>query len=899
MVGTTISHYKVLEKIGEGGMGVVYRATDTKLNRDVALKILPEQFASDSQRMARFQREAEVLASLDHPNIGQIYGIEEAGQTKALVLQLIEGPTLADKIAQGPIPVEEALKIALQMAEGLEAAHEKGVIHRDLKPANIKITPDGQVKILDFGLAKAMEGEMPAADLSQSPTLTHAATQAGVILGTAAYMSPEQASGEATDKRADIWSFGVVLFEMLTGRQMFTGKTVSHVLADVLRAEPDWNSLPASLHPRLRMLLERCLDKEAKDRLSGISDARVDIRKALADPSGVLVQPTADAVQAPQRRILPWVLAAVVLTAVTAGVAVWILVPQHTRPVARFVVGTSATEPFSAGFPNRSLAISPDGTRIVYRSTADGGVHIYLRQTDQLEGRRLPQGNCGNPFFSPDGAWVVCSTSDDSTWKKMSTRGGPPVTLFPTGAAAPRGASWGPDNTIIFARNIVGTGLSRGPAAGGDPEVLTTPDADQGEIFHWWPEILPGGQAVLFTIVKGQGTENMEIAVLDLATREQKVLIRGGSNPLYALTGHIIYGVDGTLWAVPFDLDQLEVTGEPLPVLEGVMSADSGAVEFSLSLDGSLVYAAGEPQSGVARSLVWVDREGQEEPVTAVPPRTYNYPRISPDGTRVALEVRDQEEDIWIWDLTRETLTRLTFDPGSDYYPVWAPDSQRVAFSSRREGGRRNLFWKAAEGTGSVERLTESSNVQVAYSFSADGGSLVFRENQPDTGGDLLVLSMAGDRAVKTLVATQFGERNAEFSPDGRWMAYQSNASGHDEIYVRPFPAVGEGLWQISTKGGTQPLWAPDGRELFYLSGAALIAVTIQTDPTFTPGTPVVLFEGHHYAGTGGRSYDVAPDGQQFLMINAGDPSNEGSAAPELIIVENWFEELKRLVPTN
>ena len=892
MVGKTISHYKVLEKIGEGGMGEVYRATDTKLNRDVALKILPQQFASDSQRMGRFQREAEVLASLDHPNIGQIYGIEDAGQTKALVLQLIEGPTLAERIAKGPIPVEDALKIALQMAEGLEAAHEKGVIHRDLKPANIKITPEGQVKILDFGLAKALEGETPPdSSLSQSPTLTAAATQAGVILGTAAYMSPEQASGEATDKRADIWSFGVVLFEMLTGRQLFTGKTVSHVLADVLRAEPDWNSLPANLHSRLRVLLERCLDKEAKDRLSGISDARVDIQKVLTDPIGVLVQPVAEVVQ-PQSK-LPWV--AGIALAVITGLAVWILAPQPTRSVARFVVGTSATEPLSPNAGTRDLAISSDGTRIVYRSSSGRGAHVYLRQMDQLEGTRLfsTQNNITNPFFSPDGAWVVFSTGD-GTWKKVSTLGGPPVTLFPNGGASPRGASWGPDDTIIFARAIGDTGLLRVPAAGGDPEVLTTLDAEQGEINHRWPEILPGGDAVLFTIVKGPGAGNMEIAVLDLATGERKVLVRGGSNPLYALTGHIIYGVDGTLLAVPFDLDRLEVTGEPVPVLEGVMTDPSGAVEFTLSADGSLVYVAGEPQGGPLRSLVWVDRQGKEEPLRA-PPRAYNYPRISPDGTRVALDLRDQEEDIWIWDLTRETLTRLTFDPDQDYYPVWTPDSQRVAFSSAREG-QRNLFWKAAEGTGSVERLTESSNIQYAYSFSADGEALVFRETQPDTGDDLRMLSLVEDRAVKTLVATQFRERNAELSPDGNWMAYQSNASGQDQIYVRPFPAVDEGQWMISTSGGTHPLWAPDGRELFYLSDPALMAVPIQTDPSFMPGTPELLFEGDYRAGQG-RSYDVAPDGQQFLMIKWVVPSDEGSNAPELIIVENWFEELKERVP--
>ena len=450
MVGKTISHYKVLEKIGEGGMGVVYRATDTKLNRDVALKILPEQFASDSQRMGRFQREAEVLASLDHPNIGQIYGIEEAGQTKALVLQLIEGPTLADKIAQGPIPVEDALKIALQMAEGLEAAHEKGVIHRDLKPANIKITPEGQVKILDFGLAKALEGETPPdSNLSQSPTLTAAATQAGVILGTAAYMSPEQARGEATDRRADVWAFGCVLFEMLTGRQTWGGRTVTDVIAALVAREPEWNSLPPNLHPRLRLLLERSLEKETKDRYQGIADARVDIQKALADPSGVLVQPTGDVAQVPPRRILPWVLAGVVVSAVIAGVAGWNLKPEAPSSVTRFSQVLPEGQQFTST-ANTLVAVSPDGTRMVYVANTQ----LYARAMDALDATPIPgtDENPSAPFFSPDGQWIGYFSRIEGQLKKIPVSGGAPVTL--SDAARPSGAPfWGTDDMIVWGQS--------------------------------------------------------------------------------------------------------------------------------------------------------------------------------------------------------------------------------------------------------------------------------------------------------------------------------------------------------------------------------------------------------------------------------------------------------------
>ena len=892
MVGTTISHYKVLEKIGEGGMGVVYRATDTKLNRDVALKILPEQFASDSQRMARFQREAEVLASLDHPNIGQIFGIEEAGQTKALVLQLIEGPTLAERIAQGPIPVEDALKIALQITEGLEAAHGKGVIHRDLKPANIKITPEGQVKILDFGLAKLFEEESPITDISQSPTLTAAATRAGVILGTAAYMSPEQASGAATDKRVDIWSFGVVLFEMLTGRQMFTGKTVSHILADVLRAEPDWNNLPAGLHPRLRMLLERCLEKEAKDRLSGISDARVDIQKALADPSGVLVQPTGDVVQAPRRRILPWVLA-VVLSAVV-GVAVWSVMSPAPPRLARFAISEAPNVSFiTRSAP--SVTISPDGTRIVY---VGPGSQLYVRAVDQLDAVALRGGVGINPFISPDGNWVGFRDGSDNTLKKVSIHGGPPVVLS-EGFGGIAGASWGADGTIIFG-TYQPNGLFRVSAAGSEErEVLT--NLEEGESGHRWPEILPGGRIVLFTVEKGQGESNREIAALNLETGERKLLIPGGSNPHYAATGHIVYGLDGTLRAVPFDLDAVEVKGDPIPVLEGVVTQARGDAHFSLANDGTLVYVP-ETGGGVAEQLtfVWVDREGREEPVAAEP-RVYQEFSLSPDGTKIAVRVIGPEnQDVWIYDLVRDTQMRLTFDPAIEAFPIWTPDGQRVAFG----GQGISLSWKAADGTGEVETLVESPSNQVPQAFSPDGTALVFWDrNSPGGGANLGMLSLEGERISTLLLETEFDEQNAALSPDGRWMAYESNESGEFEVYVRPFPDVTGGRWQVSSGGGGWPLWSPNGRELFYTGSEGMMAVPIETEPIFTQGTVNLLFDlGPYWRPSGGapwRRIDISPEGDRFLMLKEGSGSDETAAATSIIVVLNWFEELKRLVPTN
>jgi len=887
MVGQTISHYKVLEKIGEGGMGEVYRATDTKLNRDVALKILPEQFASDTQRMARFQREAEVLASLDHPNIGQIYGIEEAGQTKALVLQLIEGPTLADEIAQGPIPVEDALKIALQMAEGLEAAHEKGIIHRDLKPANVKITPEGQVKILDFGLAKALEVEVPASSLSQSPTLTAAATQAGVILGTAAYMSPEQAKGKQTDTRADTWGFGAVVYEMLTGKRAFEGEDVSDTLAAVLRAEIDWSRLPSETPPSVRRLLERCLNRDLRRRLADIREARIAIEDYLADPSAGIVQPGSDTVQTPPRRILPWVLAAVVLSAVTAGVAVWSVMGPAPPRLARFAI----SEPPNVSFNTRSapsVTISPDGTRIVY---VGPGNQLYVRAVDQLDAVALRGGVGINPFISPDGNWVGFRDGSDNTLKKVSIHGGPPVVLS-EGFGGIAGASWGADDSIIFG-TYQPNGLFRVSAAGGEEREPLT-NLEEGESGHRWPEILPGGHIVLFTVEKGQGEANREISALNLETGERKLLIRGGSNPHYAATGHIVYGADGTLRAVPFDLDAVEVKGDPIPVLEGVVTQARGDAHFSLAEDGTLVYVPGTGGGVVGQlTFVWVDREGREEPVAAEP-RAYQEFNLSPDGTKIAVRVIGPgNHDVWIYDLVRNTQMRLTFDPAIEAFPIWTPDGQRVAFGS----SDAPLSWKAADGTGEVEILVESSR-QVPQAFSSDGTALVFQDRTP-SGYYLGMLSLDGERTSTLLLETKFGERNAALSPDGRWMAYQSNESGQFEVYVRPFPDVNGGRWQVSSSGGSWPLWNPNGREFFYAGSEGMMAVPIETEPTFTQGPADLLFGlGPYLTGQPNRRIDIPPEGDRFLMLKTGGGSDETAETTSIIVVQNWFEELKRLVPT-
>jgi len=897
MLGTTISHYKVIEKIGQGGMGEVYRATDTKLNRDVALKILPEQFAADSQRMGRFQREAEVLASLDHPNIGQIYGIEDAGQTKALVLQLIEGPTLAERIAQGPIPVEEALKIALQIAEGLEAAHEKGIIHRDLKPANIKITPEGQVKILDFGLAKALEGETPSAsELSQSPTLTAAATQAGVILGTAAYMSPEQARGKPTDRRADIWAIGIVLFEMLSGKRAFQGEDVSQTLAAVIMTEPDWSLLPSETTGPILHLLQRCLDREPHDRLQAIGEFRIAVSRYLADPVDPLAQPVADVAQAPQRRMLPWV-AALVLAVIT-GVAVWNLKPTEPQPVAaRFYHELPEDQSFTN--TTRSLvAVSPDGSQIVYVANQQ----LYLRDLDEMTARPI-QGTDENPttpFFSPDGEWVGYWSGSDSQLKKIATIGGAPVTLCDV--TAPFGASWGSGDTILFGQP---EGIMRVSANGGTPELVIPTEA--GERVHG-PQMLPGGEWVLFTLTRASGStrwDEAQIVVQSLEPGERMILWEGGSDARYVPTGHLIYALEEVLFALPFDLASLEVSGGPVPVVEGVQRAQvppsrntTASANYGFSDRGTLIYVPGSASSG--RSiLALADRNGTVEPLD-VPPIAYVSPRLSPDGSRLVVEATsDGRSDIWIYDLAGDTqIRRLTLE-GNNIRPVWTPDGERVTFASDREE-TPGIYWQLADGSGVPERLTtaEEGTAHWPEAWSPDGETLSFTVV---SGSEAAVWTLSRDSGTKPEVFVDEPvsiQRGPAFSPDGKWLAYHSNESGNTEVYVQPFPKTGA-KHRITQQGGAQPLWSPDGNELFYTSFPLLRGIEITTDPAFAFGNEQVLgMQGFLYPGGGIRPYDITPDGQRFLMIfPQSETDSTESSAQRINVVLNWFEELKERVP--
>ena len=882
--GTILGTYEITSHIGSGGMGDVYQAHDTKLGRDVAIKVLPEQFARDSERLARFQREARMLAALNHPNIAAIYGLEECGGIHYLVMELVPGQTLRERTAgERPLLVEEALAIARQMAEALEAAHEKNIIHRDLKPANVKVTPASRVKVLDFGLAKAFAGDTATDDPSNSPTLSALPTQQGIIMGTAAYMSPEQARGKAVTKSTDIWAFGCVLYELLTGKHAFRGEDVTEILAAVVMKDPDWTRLPENTPPTMQTLLRHCLRKDRRQRLQDATDVRIQIEDALLAPSADAANTAAaKAMRAFRRRWLAFALSFGVLAAAVASLAVWYLKPALPTPppsVSRFTITLPEGDQL-AGLDRPSLALSPDGSRLAYIATRGGAQQIYLRAMDGLESKPIPgTEGAAQPSFSPDGQWLIFFTNEDL--KKVSVNGGPALVL--SDARAPRGAAWGSAGAIVFAPANAGV-LQQVSDAGGDSQPLT--HFEPGDAFHRWPEFLPGGKAVLFTA----GTlADQQAAVHSIDTGERRNLVQEASMVRYAPSGHLIYTQPraATLMAVPFDPQRLQVTGAAVPVVQDVLqSPAAGVAQYSISANGSLAYIPGGLQE-TQSSLVWVTRNGTEEPLAA-PPRAYRTPRLSPDGTRVAVS----DGQVWLYDLSRQTLTRFTFE-GWNEHPVWTPDGKRIAFLSSREGPN-NIYWQLADGSGGLERLTTSDPSHFPRSWSPDGQLLAFHENAPTTGLDLWVLSLSDPaRAAQPFLRTQFNEGAPVFSPDGRWLAYVSNETGRYEVYVQPFPGPG-GKSQISTEGGSEPVWNRNGRELFYRNGDAMMVVDIASQPAFVAGNPRVLFEKQYVAGNTNSVYDVSPDGQRFLMVKE---TPQAGSATQINVVLNWFEDLKRLAP--
>ena len=873
-------------------MGEVYRARDTRLKRDVALKILPPQVAADRERVARFQREAELLAALNHPNIAHIHGVEDAGQAgaSALVMELVDGDDLAQRIARGPIPVDEALPIARQIVDALDAAHRQGVIHRDLKPANIKVRPDGAVKVLDFGLAKAIDApgrvSDATADPTNSPTLpSPAGTMHGMVLGTAAYMSPEQAKGKPVDERADVWSFGCVLFEMLSGRRAFDGDEVTEIISSVLRDAPDLSLLPAAVPLHVRATLQSCLEKDVRRRWRSMGDVQL-----LLDGQFDVGSGTAAARRSKSARRMRLMAAAVVLLSMTTALAVGALMfrrPASARPVTRLGLA------LPAGATVRELTITPDGSKVVY--VGDRGRRIFVRSLDALEPVEIASGVIlAQLSISPNGQWV--SFVDGSTrLRKVPISGGPSSAIANLDGGA-RGVAWLTDDTLVVG-TAARTGLLRVSASGGEPPTPVTTLDDSG-VDHVWPERLPGGHAVLFGMEGATaGDDNRQVAALDMTSGRVKIVVRGGGRPRFVVGGFLAYAARGKTFAVPFRLDDLEVPAGATPLDLGFPPGP-----FAVSAEGTLVLGnttAADGREG-PHTMVWVDRSGRETPITA-PAQRYQYPQISPDGTRVAVSSLGEMADLWIWDLASATQTRLTLEPSTETTPLWTPDGKRLVFASNRADGVFNVWWQAADGTGSAERLTASPFAVFPTSVSPDGQQVVYWAGTPTAGRDLMMVALDGSRRVTALLQTPADEWGGAISPDGRWLAYESNSSGQPNVYVRPFPRMDQGQWQVSMAGGRQPLWSRDGKELFFLSmDGEVIRMPVTADAgRFSVSTPGRVFE-HRYgsdpAGLVARSYDMSHDGQRFLLLKSASDSGAPATAPDVLLVQNWAEDLGRMM---
>jgi serine/threonine-protein kinase len=904
--GTRLGAYDVVGPLGAGGMGEVYRATDSRLKRQVALKILPEAVAADPERLARFQREAEVLASLNHPHIAALYGIEEAAGTQALVMELVEGATLAERIAEGPLPVDEALVLARQIAAALEAAHERGIVHRDLKPANIKIRDDGTVKVLDFGLAKLTErgaaGRVDSGDPSQSPTLTSPAmTEIGIILGTAAYMSPEQARGRAVDKRTDVWAFGAVLYEMLTGVRAFDGEDVTEMMASVVKSTPDWSALPASAPAHVVTLIQRCLEKDRNARIGDIAVARYLLTEA--------GEPRANAATATTtRRTGPsWAIAVpLTLGGLVAGLAIGWAVSRGqavAEPVAHLQMGVAPADQLVGSIasvrPARTaLSLTPDGRTVVFAGAKGRATQLYARPLDRPAATPIPgtEGATG-PFLSPDGASVGFWSG--TTLKKVALAGGLAATIADLPSSRNWGGSWGDDGTILFTGR---EGIWAIPSMGGTPTSVTTADVATGER-HILPRALPGGRAILYTSVNTAGWNTANIVLLAAGSREPRVLAQGGVDARYVGTGHILYMKSGTLMAVPFDLESLQVTGTAVPMVENVMQAmnqpngsdETGMGQFAVSSSGTLLYLTGGLSPNLESAWWWIDRTRPAQAAAAGPVGAYLFSRLSPDGTRVAANVRRPSSriaDIWVYDLTRGAPTRLTFD-GANSWPVWSPDGKRLAYSTST-GGASNLFVINADGSGKPERLTTSDHTQTPSSWTAPANAIVFlQRTQPDTNG-IWVLPLNGARTPTLFLESRFSLSHPEVSPDGRWMAYVSNESGTHEVFVQPYPGPGEKV-RISTAGGTEPVWNPNGRELLYRNDGKVFSVAITSTSPLRADSPKLALEtkpGEYDSTSPIRSWSVSADGRRFLL-----PKFEYRDTPVTAfnIVLNWTEELTRV----
>ncbi len=924
--GAHLGPYEVRSPLGAGGMGEVYKAYDPRLKRDVAIKVLPEHLAVNAELRERFKREAETIASLKHPHICVLYDIGQQDGIDYLVMEYIEGETLAQRLLKGPLPLEQVLRYAIELSDALDKAHRKNITHRDIKPGNIMLTKEGS-KLLDFGLAKLKQEARKDYVLdSQAPTPPPGGpTIEGTILGTMQYMAPEQLEGKKDniDSRTDIFAFGATVYEMATGKKAFQGASSTSLIAAILRDDPaPISSLqpPGKMSPpALDRVVKTCLHKERDDRWQSAADLCRELQwihqsrdREGAIASGTGLSPVLEG-QLRGPALLGWrkaaaLGAAVLIGAVIASVAAWLLKPAATQQqVSRFTITLPTGDRLAAAGSNPALAISPDGSRLVYAAIRGGAQQLYVRDIGALEAKPLAGTEGGfAPFFSPDGQWIGFFAG--ASMKKISITGGAAVTLCPAFGSGVAGAAWGSDGAIVFHYQNFG-GLWQVAETGGTSKQVISPDSKKAEVAHRWPQLLPGGKAVLFAAsTAGANWSGAQVAVGELGSGERRDPVLAGSRPAYAASGHLVYAQAGTLMAVPFDPRRLELRGAAVPILEGVaQSINTGVAQYTFSVNGSLVYVPGSIQA-TQSMLTWVDRKGAEQPLKAAA-HGYRSPKVSPDGRRVAVSIEEQGTQIWTYDLDRETLTRLTFQGSANGFPVWTPDGKRIAFQSN-SAGRQNLFWQPSDGSGGSERLSISEFTQAANSFSPDGQLLAFTDTSPN-GRDIWVLRLS-DRKAQPFLKTPAEDGAPGFSPDGRWLAYSSDESGRREIYVQPYPGPG-GKWQISTDGGQEPVWNPNGKELFYRSGSKIMAVDVnqsrdsngaganQGNPatpapaTFSAGAPHMLFEGQYLLTPSSLpNYDVSPDGQRFLMLK---PTEQEAAPTQINVVLNWFEELKKKVP--
>ncbi len=893
--GDSLAHYELMGPIGSGGMGEVHLARDTKLDREVALKILPEDFASDPERLARFRREAKVLAALNHTNIAAIHGLEEEDGRLVLAMELAPGETLEARIAQGPMPVEDVLKVAVQIAAGLEEAHEKGIVHRDLKPANVKLGPEGEIKILDFGLARAFEGETEekSSDPLNSPTLTAAMTQAGVILGTAAYMSPEQARGYAVDSRTDLWAFGVILWELLAGKRLFAGETVSDTLAMVLRAEPEWEALPTDLPPSLARLLRRCLQRDKRQRLHHVADARIVMEEILLDGTSAHEPALTGtiAMTPAQRRSgrAGWITAGAL--AVLAAFLGWKSMDQETaispQPV-RFDI--TLPQDMWVSSTRQTVAVSPSGDALVMTLARDEGSQLFLRTLDDPTLVPIPETEAAaTPFFSPDGDWIAFT--QNGKLRKVSREGGAAIDL---GNTSWGGGAWLTDGRIIITESY-SSGLFIVPAGGGKKETLTEPAHDEGELGHWWPQRLPGDEWLIYTSWSTP-VEKARVMALSLENGERKVLVEGGVFGRWSPSGHLLFVRGNNLMAARFDLDQLAVTGVAESVIDDVyLNPNDGFTNLGFGPDGTLVYVPASVMEP-ANQLVWVDRDGKMTPLD-VPERRYATPRISPDGRRIAVAInQDQNNDVWLHDLERGTWSRFTFSPTSDFNPFWTPDGRMVIYNG--EEPQFTIYQRPSDGSEDTRLLLKEAVDTEPTSVAPDGSLLVYEFDVAGKSKDIMILSLDGSGDTRPFLSTRFSESEGAISPDGRWLAYTSNESGDSQVFAMAFPDGGSRI-QISIEGGEGPIWSPQGDELFFLDRSGLLVAAVdreKSSPTeLSVDRPRRLMTAPFGNTNLNREFSITPDGQRFLTAH--QPVE--SMPRRMRVVVNWFTELESITSEN